>query len=518
VRADPLPIAATLLLGAIATRPSFGDEFTFYHENVMGTSLELRVQAVGEEAAQGAERRALGAIARLTAIFSGHDATSEFRRWQAAPDGARRITAELFEVLAAADRWRIATGGAFDPRAEALSRLWSSCARAGRTPTAAELEQTRSAMAPPPWKLDPLRGTAERTAASPLSLDAIAKGFIVERAAEAARGPGVRGLLLNVGGDLCARGEGPGTIGIAPPWADHESAEPFVVLEVRDRSVATSGSSQRGWPIAGHWYSHILDPRNGQPVEQTQMATVVARSGADADALATALNVLTVEEGLRLVEATEGASCLIVTRDGQVTRSAGWGRHERPRAEFLALADDRAKSVGKGGVAGPASWGDTFELVVNFEINRPTADKGPYRRPYVVIWAENTDGHAVRTICLWVSLGGSGPDRWLPDLARWYRDDPVRSLIERKNMVFTIARPTRPPGKYSVVWDGKDDTGQPLPPGKYTISIETAREHGTHQLIRKPVTIGDQPFAEDLPGNVEIKSASLAYRRKAAAR
>ena len=85
-------------------------------------------------------------------------------------------------------------------------------------------------------------------------------------------------------------------------------------------------------------------------------------------------------------------------------------------------------------------------------------------------------------------------------------------------MVYTIGRPTRPPGKYTVVWDGKDDRGKPLPAGTYTVFIEAAREHGTHQIIRKQVTIADEPFAEELKGNVEIKSASIEYRRKAAAR
>src|SRR5207253_2113913 len=106
------------------------------------------------------------------------------------------------------------------------------------------------------------------------------------------------------------------------------------------------------------------------------------------------------------------------------------------------------------------SWGDEFELVVNFEINRPEGERR-YRRPYVVVWVEDKDGLAVRTVSLSVSLGGAGPDQWLPDLKRWYRGDKAQSLGQKRNMVFTIARPTRPPGKYSVIWDGKDDHGKP---------------------------------------------------------
>jgi thiamine biosynthesis lipoprotein len=506
-----LSILAALTIVASNT---YSEEYAFYHDFVMGTSLELRLTAGGEGDARHAEQRVLSEIDRLSRLLSGYDESSGLRRWQATLGVATEVAPELFEVLAAADRWRAASGGAFDPRAEIFSRLWADCAKHGRTPSAEERQQASRMMALDAWRLAPADRTATRLSACPLSLDGIAKGYIVERAADAGMIPGIRGLLLNVGGDLCVRGEPSRIVGIAPPRQE-SSAEPFAYLDVRNQSVATSGAAHRGFRIDGKWYSHIIDPRSGMPVERVIAATVVAPRGADADAIATALNVLPVDEGLRLVEGVPGAACLIVERDGRITRSAGWRAFERPRPALLASAEIQKKKD-EGTTA--ASWGDTFELAIDFEINRPPAGKGPYRRPYVVIWAEDRDGHPIRTICLWVSLGGSGPERWLPDLARWYRDDPVRSLIEKKNMIFTIARPTRPPGKYSVVWDGKDDKGQPLPPGDYTIFIETAREHGTHELIRKPVTIANQPFAVELPGNVEIKSATLAYRRKSASR
>ena len=74
------------------------------------------------------------------------------------------------------------------------------------------------------------------------------------------------------------------------------------------------------------------------------------------------------------------------------------------------------------------------------------------------------------------------------------------------------------PGKYKVIWDGKDDRGKLLPSGEYTISIDAAREHGTYQSIRQQVILSDKPFTEELKGNVEIRSASIEYRRKAQAK
>jgi thiamine biosynthesis lipoprotein ApbE len=498
------------------------DDFAFFHENVMGTSLELRIRADGPEAARGAEDRVLREIDRLAGIFSGYDASSEFSRWQSAPRGPVEVSPELFEILEASDRWRSASGGAFDPRVQALSRLWSRCAGKGRTPTVEELAGAKALMVRPAWRLDAESRTAERLSDCPLTLNAIAKGFIVEKACDAAMavGRGVLGLVLNVGGDLRARGDIARMIGIAPPEGDSEASEPFAHVEVRDRAVATSGASQRGLRIGGRWYSHIFDPRSGLPAAGVVGATVIAERSADADALATILNVLAPEEGLRLAGSFPGVECLIVAADGRVAKSGGWHRYERPRPSPLARADAHA-AKDDAGKAEPkaqprAPWGDDFEMVVNFEVNRPDADAGRYRRPYVAIWVEDKDGFPVRNLLLWVSQGGSGPFQWLPDLKRWYRSDQARKLVDRTDMVLTMSRPTRPPGKYSVAWDGKDDHGKPVDPGEYTLFIDAAREHGTYGNIRKPLTLASEPFAEELQGNVEIKSASVEYRRKGA--
>ena len=530
-------IAAYLIGGLLCgAGPHFvrAADYEFYHENVMGTSLELRVRADDEKAARWAEDRVLREVDRQSAIFSGYDAASEFRRWQSSAKEPRRVSPELFEVLLASDRWRGASGGAFDPRVEALTRLWSGCARRDRVPSTEELAAERSLMARPAWRLDSVLGTVERLSDCPLSLNGIAKGFIVERACDLALDPGrgVHGVMLNVGGDLRVRGDIDGLIGIAAPWADSESSEPLAYIAVKDRSVATSGNSQRGFPIGGRWYSHILDPRSGMPVDRVVGATVIAERSVDADAFAKICNVLDLDASLRLARSFRNLECLIVTKDGRTARSDGWPRYERPRPAALAFG-------GTGGVGSPAPnsaqpvadardggdlpkaappWNKEFELVVNFEINHPEAEAGRYRRPYVAVWVEDKDGNSVRTLTLWVSMGGAGPFQWLPDLKRWYASDLERKRRDKKELLFTVARPTRPPGKYKAIWDGKDDRGKVLGAGEYTIFVEAAREHGTYQSIRKQVILSDQPFTEELKGNVEIRSASVEYRRKGQAK
>jgi thiamine biosynthesis lipoprotein len=506
-----------LLLGFWPGRPSIAaEDYFFCHDNVMGTSLELCVQADNLAAARRAEDRALREIDRLAAIFSNHDPASEFRRWQATSAGPSKVSAELFELLAASDTWRERSGGAFDPRVQTLSRLWSDAARLDRLPTRAELDAVVTRMSRPAWRLDALSGTVERLSDAPLTLDAIAKGYIVERACAAALAsdPAVRGLMLNVGGDLRVQGDLARTIAVASPRLGSETTEPLAWVEVKDRAVATSGQKHRGYRIEGRWYSHILDPRTGEPAAGVLAATVIAERSADADALATILNVLTPAAGLRLADSLPGVACLIVDADGHLHRNAAWQLYERAAPRPAARVGAQEPAAPRAGADG--GWGDERELLVRFEINRPQ-ERGRYRRPYVAIWVEDEGGAPVRNLLLWVSMGGPGPFEWLPDLKRWHADDKARAKANKTD-VFQIAQPTRPPGEYSALWDGKDDHGKPLKAGTYTILIEAVREHGGYGLIRKQVTLAGDDFVQELKGNDEIKSATLEYRRKGAKR
>jgi FAD:protein FMN transferase len=515
-------LLCTLIWGPSAV----GDDFAFFHENVMGTSLALHVRADTRELALRAEATVLGEIDRLTATFSGYDPASEFSRWQSTLGEPVPVSRELFEVLRSCDRWSTGSGRAFDVRAEVFTQLWSRAARLNRVPAENELNAALALLATPPWRLDEGARTARRLSSCPLSLNGIAKGYIVERACDLAFDPkrGVHGILLNVGGDLRARGDATQTVDIVDPASDSESSEPMAFISVKDRSVSTSGSSQRGFRINGSWYSHVIDPRSGVPVQHVRSATVVAPRGADADALAKVCNVLTPEQSLELLSRLSDVECLVIARGGRVITSAGWSRLERPgpaatlTSAVAPSAQTDGGDKGDSGAAPSDAWDPEFELAINFEINRPAAETGRYRRPYVAIWLEDKDGKPVRTLVLWVSLGGSGPFQWLPDLKRWYSRDEERKQVERKDIFVTTARPTREPGRYKAIWDGRDNHGQQLARGQYTVYIEAAREHGTYQSIHKPVNLSDKPFREDLKGNVEIKSASIEYRRKAQAK
>ncbi len=158
----------------------------------------------------------------------------------------------------------------------------------------------------------------------------------------------------------------------------------------------------------------------------------------------------------------------------------------------------------------PARWDDRMEMGIALEINPP--DGFRYRPPYVAVWLEDPNGNAVRTLSLWVESGRGS--RWIPDLRRWYRDGLAVWKGGGPDLITTVSSATRMPGRYSLVWNGRDDRGRSVPQGTYVVNLETAREHGPYTLAQKTVTVGARPFTAAVPGNEELKGATIEYRKR----
>ena len=477
------------LMLSVASVGSPARLYTFHHENVLGTSLEFKALAADEAAAQRAERAALDEIDRLNKILSGYDAESEFSRWARTHGGAVRVSPELFAVLGQFDAWQTRTNGALDAAAETVTRVWKQAAREQRVPTSQELASAVALVKQPHWRLDVASRTATHLSDAPLMLNSFAKSYIVDKAAGAAMATGaLKGVVVNIGGDLVARGDWNEPVRVADPRADGENGPALAELTLRDRAVATSGGYRRGVTIAGKHYSHIVDPRTGRPADEILSATVAARDAATAGALATAFAVLPLNESVRLAQAVAAdVDYLMVDRSGRRVTSPRW--------------------AGLAAAAQPGTALATGEVAIELELAR--ISDGRYRRPYVAVWVEDKDKFPLRTVALWLEK-----TRWLPDLKSWYHSDRMRSMAEGKDITGSVSSATRPPGKYTLRWDGKDQAGSLVKPGKYTICIEAAREHGTYQVIRQEIDFGGASKQFTLPGGTEIATIAVDYRKK----
>jgi thiamine biosynthesis lipoprotein len=133
---------------------------------------------------------------------------------------------------------------------------------------------------------------------------------------------GVTDYLIDLSGKLRARGRNssgsPWRVAVERPGADVESStatiEPAVV-ELRDESIATAGDYRRFFESGGRHYSHIIDPRTGEPVaHRTVSSTVLAADCMRADALATMLMVMSPAEALDLAN-QQGLRALLIGRE-----------------------------------------------------------------------------------------------------------------------------------------------------------------------------------------------------------
>ena len=154
-----------------------------------------------------------------------------------------------------------------------------------------------------------------------LDVGAVAKGWSVQRAAETAP----KGLLISVGGNVCATGpkDESGT-----PWVvgvqDPDGGENYLhTLYLSKGSMVTSGDYQRAYLVDGELYHHIIDPDTLYPGKLWRAVTVVCPDSGLADALSTALFLLPMEEGQKLLDACE-STAMWVDAEGNMYYSTGF--------------------------------------------------------------------------------------------------------------------------------------------------------------------------------------------------
>ena len=132
-----------------------------------------------------------------------------------------------------------------------------------------------------------------------LDVGAVAKGWAVQRVAEESP----RGLLISVGGNVCATGPKDET---GTPWVvginDPDGGEYLHTIYNTDSAVVTSGDYQRYFLVEGKAYHHIIDPDTLMPGTLWRSVTIVCEDSGLADALSTALFLLPLEEGQALAE------------------------------------------------------------------------------------------------------------------------------------------------------------------------------------------------------------------------
>ncbi|RYZ60250.1 MAG: DUF2271 domain-containing protein [Proteobacteria bacterium] len=133
------------------------------------------------------------------------------------------------------------------------------------------------------------------------------------------------------------------------------------------------------------------------------------------------------------------------------------------------------------------------DIEMSIEIPKPASD--PAHRPYLAIWLENAEGKSVSTIAVWYQK-----DTWLKDLRQWWRK------AGRDNVagIDAYSGATRKPGSYPIKWSPVDGSGKALPPGKYTLNFEAAREEAGRDHVKQVIELGGKAQEFTIAATKEI--------------
>lgn len=241
--------------------------------------------------------------------------------------GLNEIHRDTFRVLQKAASFGALTDGAFDVTIRPLTELWGINKKDSRIPSQEEIRIARSLVDYRDLQLDQnLWSAALARRGQALDLGSIAKGFAADEAGQVLLGRGIKCAVINLGGNVLTLGKRPGgtpwRIGVQNPLAP--SGQPIGILSVDGgTSVVTSGSNERFFIREGKRYHHLLDPRTGEPAQNSLLSvTVLCPCSADADAATTALFLLGPEKAEPLLRKIR-AEAIFIANDLSFTVTRG---------------------------------------------------------------------------------------------------------------------------------------------------------------------------------------------------
>ncbi|MEY2466963.1 MAG: FAD:protein transferase, partial [Verrucomicrobiota bacterium] len=297
---------------------------------------------------------ALNEVERLEAQLSLYRPGSEISQLNAcAAQQPVRVSPELFSLLKSAKQLSNETDGAFDITIAPLVRCWGFMNGSGKIPDADELAEARNKIGMKLVHLNESDFTVrfERPGVM-LDLGAIGKGYAVEKAAEILREAGVTSALIHGGtSTVHAIGQPPdaeywkvaietpeSSAGVSPACLSDLSSESsesvrrrdacatlLTSIPLRDESLSVSAVWGKSFESNGKNFGHVLDPRSGNPVQNSVLAAVVLPSATETDALSTALLVGGKTGHEKISQLRPGIKTLLITEseNGLVTDAHG---------------------------------------------------------------------------------------------------------------------------------------------------------------------------------------------------
>ena len=289
-------IALAVVVGICLTFAALHDSRRMYSESIMfstmstvGTVNLSHKEIIVVKNALAAAHEAIRTVEKTCNIF---DPESELSNLNAtAADGPFVCGDLLWDVLTQARAFGRESGGAFDVTIDPLMKLWGFHSKRETLPSETEIKEAKRLTGLDKVVFDDKKHTVKFTEPGmSINLGGIAKGYALDRAADAVRKLGVKTGWIEIGGNILAlpkkAGGGKYAAGIRNPFHKDDL---LGKTTLSDAAISTSGNYERYVVIDGKQYTHIINPATGLPVSDMDSVTVITGSGIDSDALSTSI-------------------------------------------------------------------------------------------------------------------------------------------------------------------------------------------------------------------------------------
>lgn len=320
-------LALFMITGCAEDEVVLMDEPADRKEFLMGTYVIVQVYDEGKEEAIDL---AFDRIKELEEkITVNEDGTELFQINQNAGKSSVKVSDDLFELLQKSAEYSESPDDGFDYTIGPIVDLWRIGYDDARLPSQDEIDAALSLVEHEHVQLNAEDKTVylEKPGMS-VDLGAIAKGYIADEAMQVLIDEGVTVAMVDLGGNLVIRGDSPKreeggwNVGVQDPFSTRGEIAGF--LNLKDRSIVTSGIYERYLEVDGVQYHHLLNPETGYPFDnEIAGVTIISEKSIDGDALSTGVFSLGLEEGLAYVNGLEDIEAVFVTKDYDLYTSDG---------------------------------------------------------------------------------------------------------------------------------------------------------------------------------------------------
>jgi thiamine biosynthesis lipoprotein len=291
----------------------------------MGTFINMIAFHPSQGEAEEAMGRAFDEINRLTAFMTRFETNSYIGHLNDS-GFLGDSPAEVMEVLNSSLHYHRLSGGSFDITIKPVVDLYQESFRVSNGPPSSEaLEEAMKRVGSQRLKITESSVSFSRSGME-VTLDGIAKGYIVDRAMDLLRQQRIEHALINAGGDILVHGgkgeNKPWKIGIQDPWKHRGHVD---VVTLNSGAIATSGNYEVFFDRE-KLFHHLIIPNSGSPAPDIASVTIRAASCIEADAIATSVYVMGPARGNQFIRQLPSIEGLVINSQGKKMPSTGWKR------------------------------------------------------------------------------------------------------------------------------------------------------------------------------------------------